>query len=65
MRGREVLGEQGEFGEGQGEQVVKLVEQTGALADDRLQPAGDLAQGAEDNHFPLRLPPGRHPDEPT
>ena len=45
--GGEVLDEQGEFGEGQGEEVVELVDQAGALADDGLEAAGDLAEGAE------------------
>ena len=45
--GGEVFGEQGEFGEGQGEEVVELVDQAGALADDGLESAGDLAEGAE------------------
>ena len=45
--GGEVLGEQGQFGEGQGEQVMELVDETGALADDGLEPAGDLAKRAE------------------
>ncbi len=45
--GREVFGEQGQFGEGQGEQVMELVDETGALADDGLEPAGDLAKGAD------------------
>ena len=45
--GGDVLDEQGEFGEGQGEQVVELVDETGALADDGLEAAGDLAEGAE------------------
>ena len=31
----EVLGEQGEFGEGEGQQVVELVDEAGALADGR------------------------------
>ena len=45
--GGEVLGAQGEFGEGEGEEVVELVDESGALADDGLEAAGDLAQGAE------------------
>ena len=45
--GGEVLGQQGEFGEGEGEEVVELVDEPGALADDGLEAAGDLAQGAE------------------
>ena len=45
--GGEVLGEQGQFGEGEGEQVVELVDEAGALADDGLEAAGDLAEGAE------------------
>ena len=54
--GGEVLGEQGEFGEGKGEQVVELVDEPGALADDGLEVAGDLAEGAEsgDNGMSLR-----------
>ncbi len=43
----EVLDEEGEFGEGESEQVVELVDEAGALADDGLESAGDLAQGAE------------------
>ncbi len=42
--GGEVLGEEGEFGEGEGEQVVELVDEAGALADDGLESAGDLAR---------------------
>ena len=45
--GSQVLGEQGQLREGQGEQVVELVDQAGALADDGLQAAGDLAEAAE------------------
>ena len=45
--GAEVLGEQGQLGEGQGQEVVELIEQAGALADDGLQPAGHLAQQAQ------------------
>ncbi len=45
--GGEVLDEQGQFGEGQGEQVVELVDEAGALADGGLESAGDLAEGAE------------------
>jgi hypothetical protein len=45
--GGEVLGQQGQLGEGQGEQLMELVEQAGALADDRLEASGDVAQGAE------------------
>ena len=41
--GGEVLGEEGEFGEGEGEEVVELVDESGALADDGLESAGDLA----------------------
>ena len=42
----DVLDEQGEFGEAQSEQVMKLVDEAGALADDGLEPAGDLAEQA-------------------
>ena len=42
--GGDVLDQQGQFGEGEGQQVMELVDQPGALADDGLQPAGDLAQ---------------------
>ncbi|HYT87785.1 MAG TPA: hypothetical protein VEL76_03605 [Gemmataceae bacterium] len=45
--GGEVLGEQGQLGEGQRAQVRELVEQARALADDGLEAAGDLAQTAE------------------
>ncbi len=44
---RDVLDEQGEFGKGEGEQVVQLVDQAGALPHNRLEPAGDLAQRAQ------------------
>ena len=43
----QVLDEQGELGEGQGEQVVELVDQAGALTDDGLEAAGDLTQAAQ------------------
>ena len=42
--GGEVLDEQGEFGEGQGEEMMELVDEPGALADDGLESAGDLAE---------------------
>ena len=45
--GGEVLGEQGEFGEGQGQQMMELVDEAGALADDGLESSGDLAEDAE------------------
>ena len=44
---RDVLDEQGEFGEGQGQQVVELVDQAGALPDGGLEAAGDLAEDAQ------------------
>ena len=42
-----ILGQQGPFGKGECEQVMELVDPAGALADDGLEPAGDLAQGTE------------------
>jgi hypothetical protein len=42
----ESLDEQGAFGEGEGEEVVELVDQAGALADGGLEPSGDLAEQA-------------------
>ena len=45
--GGEVFGQEGEFGEGEGEQVVELVDEPGALADDGPESSGDLTQGAE------------------
>jgi hypothetical protein len=45
--GRQLLGEQGQLGEGQGEQVVELVAQARAVANDGLEAAGDLTQAAE------------------
>ena len=42
--GGDVLGEQGQFGKGQGEQMMELVDQAGALADDGLESSGDLAE---------------------
>src|SRR5262249_4861571 len=44
---RQVLDEQGQLGEGQGQQVVQLVDQAGALPYRGLQPRGDLTQGAQ------------------
>jgi hypothetical protein len=37
--GGEVLGEQGQLGEAQGQQVMELVDEAGALADDGLEAA--------------------------
>ena len=45
--GGDIPGEQGQLGEGQGQQMMELVEETGALADDGLQSSGDLAEDAE------------------
>ena len=45
--GSQVLGEQGQLGEGQGEQVVELVDQAGALAADGLEQAGNVAEGTD------------------
>ena len=45
--GGDVLDEQGEFGEGEREQVVELVDEPGALADYGLEAAGDLPDGAQ------------------
>jgi hypothetical protein len=39
--------EEGEFGEGAGEELVELVDESGALANDGLEPRGDLAEGVE------------------
>jgi len=41
------MDQQSEFGEGEGEQVMELVDESGALANDGLEPAGDLSDGAE------------------
>ena len=43
----DVLDEQGQFGEGQGQQVVQLVDQAGALANGGLESSGDLTQGPQ------------------
>jgi hypothetical protein len=40
----DVLNQQGQLGEGQGEEVVELVDEAGALAGGGLESAGDLAQ---------------------
>ena len=45
--GGEVLDDQGEFGKGQSQELVQLVDEPGALSDDGLESAGDLAQDAE------------------
>ena len=45
--GGDILGEQGEFGEGQGQQMMELVDEACALADDGLKSSGDLAEDAE------------------
>jgi len=45
--GGDVLGEQGQLGEDQSQELVKLVDQPRALADGRLQATGDLPQGAQ------------------
>ena len=45
--GGEILGAQGEFGEGQGEQVVELVEEARALADNSLEPTGHRTQSTQ------------------
>src|SRR5262249_60301869 len=45
-RGR-VLGDEGQGGEREGEQVGGLVTEAGALAGAGLEPAGDLAEAAE------------------
>src|SRR5262245_33429504 len=42
-----VSGAQGQLGEGQGEEVMELIEQARALADDGLQAASDLAEDAQ------------------
>ena len=42
-----VFDEQGEFGERERQQLVELVDEAGAMADDGLEPAGDLAQRAQ------------------
>ncbi len=44
---RNVLDEQSEFGESEGEQVVQLIDEACALAYDGLEAAGDLAQDAQ------------------
>ena len=41
---RDVLDEEAEFGEGECEQVMELVDEPGALPDDGLETAGDLAE---------------------
>ena len=43
----EVLDEQGEFGKGERKQMVELIDESGALADNGLEPARDLTHGAE------------------
>jgi hypothetical protein len=43
----DIFGEKGEFGEGDGEQVVELVDLSGALPDAGLEPGGDLTQDAQ------------------
>src|SRR6516162_792095 len=43
----DVLDEQREFGEGQSEQVVELVDEACALSDNGLKSPGDLAQRAQ------------------
>jgi hypothetical protein len=45
--GGDILGEQSQFGEGQGQEMMELVEDPSALADDGLESAGDLAEDAE------------------
>ena len=45
--GGEIFREQGQLGEGESEQVMELVDQARALADDGLEPAGDLAEDAK------------------
>ena len=42
-----ILDEQCQFGKGQGEQLVELVDEAGALADGGLEPSGDLAERAQ------------------
>jgi len=44
--GGEIFREQGQLGEGEGEQVMQLVDEPGALADDGLQASGDLTEDA-------------------
>src|SRR5438034_849135 len=44
---REVLDEEGQFGERQSQEVVELVDQAGALPDRGLESGGDLAQRAQ------------------
>jgi len=41
------FGEQGQLGEGQGEEVMELIEQARALAGDGLQAASDLAEDTQ------------------
>jgi hypothetical protein len=58
--GGEVLGDQGQLREGQGAPVVELVDAACALAQHGLEPAGDLAAGAEfGGQRALRLGPLR------
>jgi len=40
---RDVFDEEGEFGEGEGQEVVELVDEAGALPDGGLESGGNLA----------------------
>src|ERR1022692_1853670 len=43
----DVLDEQREFGEGERQEMVKLIDEARALAYDGLEPTGDLTEGAQ------------------
>jgi hypothetical protein len=43
----DILGEQGQLGEGQDQHVMELIDEAGALANNGLEPAGDLAKDAQ------------------
>ena len=45
--GGDVLDQQAQFGKGQVQQMMELIDEAGALADDGLEPAGDLAEDAQ------------------
>src|SRR5262249_48532672 len=43
----DILLQQGQFGEGEGEEVMELVDEARALTDDGVQPAGDVTEDAQ------------------